>query len=124
MKSFIFSLLFMSTAIIAAAADTPSLTGDWTVHSNIGGNESDMTCSFTQKDKDLSGICKTHEGNVNIKGYVSDKDKKVMWTYKSEYNGSPLTVTYTGSLDTDKVTGTVKVEEFNVDGEFTATPSK
>ena len=122
MKSLFFSLLFASAALTVVAADNPSINGDWTIHSNIAGNESDMTCSFTQKDKDLTGTCKTHEGAVNIAGNVSDM--KVMWTYKAEYNGSPITLTYYGNLDSGKMNGTVNVEEYSVDGEFTAAPVK
>lgn len=44
--------------------------------------------------------------------------------YKSEYNGSPLTVKYDGALQSNKITGTVNVEEYGVDGDFTATLSK
>jgi hypothetical protein len=123
MKSLFFSLLFASAAMTVSAADNPSLSGDWTIHSNIAGNESDMTCSFKQKDKALTGTCKLDGGPVDITGNVSDK--RVMWTYKSEYNGSPITLTYYGNLESaEKISGRVNVEEYSVDGDFTAAPSK
>jgi hypothetical protein len=60
---------------------------------------------------------------VNISGKVDEK--KITWMYKSEYNGSPITVNYKGTLDsTTKITGTVNVEEYGAEGEFTATQSK
>ena len=47
------------------------------------------------------------------------------WKYESEYNGSPLTLTYTGTLDdSGKIAGSVDVDPFGVTGDFTATPSK
>ncbi len=125
MKSILFSVLLASSATIAiaTAADAPSLTGDWKVHISIVGNDSDMTCTFAQKEKDLTGSCKTDNGTVNITGSIDDK--KVNWTYKSEYNGGPITLDYAGTIESaEKITGSVKVEEYSVEGDFTATVSK
>jgi hypothetical protein len=51
---------------------------------------------------------------------------KVNWSFDSEYNGTPLTMNYTGTLDpaTSKIAGTVSVDPFGVDGDFTATSVK
>lgn len=121
MKS-LFSFLLASTAIVAAA-DNPSVDGKWQVHNSIVGNESDMTCTLTQKNGDLSGSCNGEQGTVNISGKVDGKN--VNWVYKSQYNGGPITLTYKGTLDSaNKITGTVTVEEYSVQGDFTATQSK
>jgi len=105
------------------AADASSVSGKWQVHNNIAGNESDMACTLTQKDADLTGTCSSSKGDVNISGKVDGKN--VNWVYKSEYNGGPITLTYKGSVEAaDKINGTVSVEEYGVDGEFTATQSK
>src|SRR5579875_3710311 len=96
MKSILFSILFVSAVVAVSAADHPPVTGNWDVHGDVAGNGFDLTCSFTQNDKDLSGTCKTDQGTVNAKGSVAEK--KVNWTYKSEYNGGPITVTYEGKL--------------------------
>jgi hypothetical protein len=122
-------LLFLSVLLAAAAvasvraADTP-ITGKWQVHVSIAGNESDAECAFTQKDNDLTGSCKTSQGESKAVGKVDGK--KISWSYDSEYTGSPLTVKYDGTLDSAaaKITGTVRVEQFGVDGEFTATLTK
>ena len=51
--------------------------------------------------------------------------KKVTWKFDSEYNGTPLTLTYTATLDdSNKISGSVEVEPFGVSGDFTATPVK
>jgi hypothetical protein len=116
-------VLLASVVITASAADNSSVTGRWKVHNNIAGNESDMACSFIQKDKDLAGTCQSDNGTVKISGTVDSR--KVSWTYKSEHDGSPITLTYGGNLDSpDKMSGTVKVEEYGVDGEFTAAAAK
>jgi len=115
------ALLLFALAVSAAGAD-PAVSGKWQVHQSIVGNESDMICNFTQTAGELSGSCDVRDFSVKISGKVDNK--KVSWTYKSEYNGSPLTVNYTGTLESSKITGTVSVPEYSVDGEFTATQSK
>jgi hypothetical protein len=121
-KSLIASLLvFAATSALAAGA--PTLTGQWSIHNNIAGNESDQECKFVQTEAKLTGTCTGADKNVEIKGSVDGK--KITWKYDSEYNGTPLTMTYTGTLDdSGKIVGTVDVDPFGATGEFTATPSK
>ena len=75
------------------------------------------------KDKELTGTCNTDRGSVQITGKVDEKN--VTWKYQSEYNGSPLTVSFKGTMDSaTKIKGRVAAEEFGVEGDFTATQSK
>jgi hypothetical protein len=96
------------------------MTGTWTIHNNIMGNENERTCTVTQKESELNATC---GGSATLSGKI-DGDK-VTWRLKSEYNGSPITLDYTGHFNSDgKIVGTVTVNEYNVEGEFTAFPSK
>jgi hypothetical protein len=110
-------------ATFAALAATPdSLTGKWTIHSSIAGNESDMTCSFTRADAKLTGSCKGDK-DIPITGGVDGS--KVTWKYDTEHDGTPLTLTYAGTLsDSEKFSGSVDVQPYGITGDFTATPSK
>ncbi len=113
-------LLFASSAF---AAGVPSLTGDWTIHNSVAGNESDRECKFVQTDNKISGSCKHEDKELPVTGTVDGN--KATWTYDADYNGTPITLTYTATLgDSDKIVGSVDVAPFNVTGEFTATPSK
>jgi hypothetical protein len=113
-------LLFASSAF---AAGTPSLTGQWSIHNNIAGSESDQECKFTLKDQQLSGTCISDGKEAPVTGSVDGK--KVTWKYSSDYNGSPLTLVYTASLDDpDKISGSVEVQPYGVTGGFTAVRSK
>jgi hypothetical protein len=118
------ALLLLACAVAFAHAQdsSSSVTGKWKVHSSIAGNESDSECTFTQKDNDLTGTCALEQINVKIAGKVDGK--KVNWSYDTEYNGNPLTVKYNGTLDAGKITGDVLVVQYEVTGDFTATPSK
>ncbi len=124
MRTLLVWALLASAAITRMAADNSSLNGKWTIHNNVMGNESDMNCTFTQQDKDLSGTCTSDNGDGKFTGKIDGT--KVTWSYLSQYNGDPLTMTYTGTLDpaAGKIAGTVNVEQFGVDGDFTATPVK
>ena len=123
MKTLLLSLLFAATAAVAPAADNPSISGKWQVHTSISGNESDQVCTFIQKDDSLAGNCATDRGTFEISGKISGT--KVTWSYKSEYNGTPLTVKHDGTLNTATgIKGSVEVPEFAVQGDFTATQSK
>jgi hypothetical protein len=123
MRRLLLSMLLASAASVSLAADNASLSGKWKVHSTVAGNESDLECTFTQKDNDLSGTCTTDSGDKNITGKVDGA--KISWSYDADYNGTPLTVKYSGTLDSDgKLAGGVHVDPFDVDGDFTATAPK
>lgn len=114
------AVLFL--CVVAVAADQSSVAGKWQIHSTVAGTEYDITCTFAQKDADLTGTCDTDQGSKDLTGKV-DADK-ITWSYKSEYNGTPLTVNHEGTLKDDKISGTVDVPEFSVTGDFAATRAK
>lgn len=119
-------LLTTSTLLFAAsafAAGAPNLNGQWNVHNSIAGNESDQACKFVLTDNKLTGTCKGNDKDVQITGSVDGKT--LTWKYDSEYNGSPLTLTYTATMDdSDQISGSVEVDPYGVTGDFTATPTK
>jgi opacity protein-like surface antigen len=118
--------LFVSAALLASsafAAAAPSLTGQWTIHNSVAGNESDQVCKFVQTDNKITGTCKGADNDVPVNGTVDGN--KATWKYDMDYNGTPLTLTYTATLDdSGKVAGSVEVQPFGVSGDFTATPLK
>ena len=122
MKAFLSAVILVSTASLAAA-DPSSFAGKWQVHNDIAGNISEFTCTFEQNGTELAGDCVTAENTIKITGTV--EEQKISWVFKSEYNGSPITLTYKGSLNEEqKIEGTVFVEEYSAEGNFTATQTK
>lgn len=120
-KSFVVALFACGSSTFALAA--PNMTGNWAVHRNVVGNESDSTCTFVQKEAAITGSCKSESKDVPVTGSV--EGNKVTWSYTVDYQGSPLTMTYTATVDdSGKVAGSVDVQPFGVTGEFTATPMK
>jgi hypothetical protein len=120
MRSLLLTFLLAAGAVVAYGADSAPLTGNWQVHTSGAGQESDYACTITQKDTDLSGSCTPDEGTVQISGNVAGK--AVTWTYKGQYG----TISFKGTLDdtAKKITGTVKAEDYGIEGEFSASQSK
>ena len=117
-----FALRFVLAVLVAAGvaqARTPSsLNGKWKIHT-VMVQESDSTCTFTQTNSDLTGECEGDNGKYNVTGKV--EGNKVSWSFKTDYNGSPLTVSYEGTISSDgKITGASHVAEMSLDGDFTA----
>jgi hypothetical protein len=115
------ALLFASSAFAAGA---PGITGQWSIHNSIAGNDSDQQCAFTVADNKINGTCKGNDDKtVQVTGSI-DGDK-LTWKYEMDYNGTALTLVYTATGgDADKITGSVEVQPFGVTGDFSATPSK
>src|SRR5260370_196545 len=111
------ALLFASFAFAA-----PNLTGKWTIHNSIAGNENDQECKFVVTDNKITGSCKSQDKDLLVTGTVDGN--KVSWQYQSEYNGTPLTLIYTANLDgSGKIAGTVEVQPYGVTGDFAAAKS-
>ena len=116
-------LLAISAFLCASSAfAAPNLTGKWTIHNNIAGNENDQVCQLAESDNKITGSCNSQDKDLPITGTVDGN--KVTWQYQSDYNGTPLTLIYTATLDdSGKIAGTVEVRPFGVTGDFTATPA-
>jgi len=118
MKLSLALLALLTASTLLGAQTTSSITGKWKVHT-VMVQESDSTCTFTQKDTELTGTCEGDNGKNDITGKVDGN--KVTWSFKTDYNGSPLTVSYEGKLDSDeKMAGAAHVAEMGLDGDFTA----
>ena len=122
MKTFLPATLAALLSTVTLSAADP-VSGTWQVHQNIVGNESDMACTFSQTGDDLAGTCDGDNGTMKLTGKVSEK--KVSWTIQFDYNGTPLTLKYSGTLTSaTKMNGTVSVDPYQVEGEFSAIPAK
>jgi hypothetical protein len=118
---FLICLLLLASVVLAA--DASPVVGTWKMHTSIAGNENDQECTFTQKDTTLGGTCKTEKGDLALKGTVDGK--KVSWQYEVEFNGSPLTLVFTGTLEpATRMSGTIEVQPMGVPGDFTALKAK
>ncbi len=123
MRLFLLSSLAVLSAGLTFAAEASPFDGKWQVYTSIAGNDNEMTCTITVTDKVLSGKCASERGEIVITGKVDGN--KASWSYKTDYQGSPLTVVYDGTLNpATGIQGGVNVAEFGVTGEFSAKQAK
>ena len=123
MKTLQKSLLAVIASALSLAADAPSVTGKWNISLSIGGTDNTLACTFAQKDSAVTGKCISDNGTVEIAGKVDGNN--VAWSYKSEYQGTPLTVKYAGAMvSASVIKGSVEVPEYGVTGDFTANRSE
>jgi hypothetical protein len=121
MRMSLLFIMFMAIAVDAAAADIPSLAGKWAVHMNIAGNEADLSCTFSQKENELSGNCTGDQASGPIKGAI--EGSKAKWTMQNEKNNTAIE--YDGTVGSDgKITGKNNVPQYSVGGDFSATRVK
>lgn len=118
-----FALIFLCAMATSAVAADVSIAGKWNVSTSVAGNEGSMVCTFTQKETTLTGTCTGDDGDHAVAGKV--EGNKVSWTYKAEYNGQPLTLAFSGNVNSDtKFSGTLDVDPMGVTGDFTARRAK
>ena len=118
----LFSSLFSALVVVPAAvfaAQPAAVGGKWKVNANIAGTASEITCTFAQKEAELSGTCVGDQGPLTVAGKVDGKT--VTWQFTTMWEGQALTVIYSGTLEADKISGGVDVQPIGVSGEFTAT---
>jgi hypothetical protein len=113
--------LFVLICLPALADD---VSGVWKVDGTVADMPVNTNCTLKQTDTAISGICKLSVGNtadqtLDIKGEI--KDKQVTWTYQLDYEGTPYTLTYTGTLDSaTSIKGSIAVDPSDSKGDFTA----
>jgi hypothetical protein len=94
-------------------------SGVWTISGDIQGYPLHETCSLTVQNKVLSGSCKGEGKAYDVTGTTDGG--YVTFKHGGEYNGSPLTMTYSGTVsDQGLLRGSVDVDPMNASGNFTA----
>lgn len=116
----ILSLLALSSSVMLFAQAQPTVPGTWTVTGDVQGYPLSETCVFTQTKDKMTGSCTDSDGKVRDTT-VTVTDKKVVFSHAGEYQGSDLTLTYSGTLnDKGELAGDIDVQPLNYQGSFTA----
>ena len=110
-------------AALHASPANDSLSGTWQVTGDVMGNPIDQSCALKQTGATLGGSCVGNTGEkLEVTGEV--KDGKVVFRYKTDYQGQPLTIVYTATaVSARQLKGTVDVQPMSVSGTFTASPA-
>ena len=106
--------LLIALLLVACHAQTPAqdaqkpidVTGVWesTVESPQGSLTS--TATYKQNGEELTGTHVGQLGELQLKGTV--KGKAIAYTITVDMGGQQLTITYSGTVDGDTITGTAE----------------
>jgi hypothetical protein len=118
--------MLLTLAFLAAlhtVAPVDSINGSWHLKGDVAGNALDTVCELKQSGTSLTGACTNDKGEVQpITGQIADG--KITFKHGGDYQGTELTITYSGKLETPtQLKGTIDVAPFSVAGTFTAEPS-
>jgi hypothetical protein len=118
------SALGQATVPAAPAAVLPA-NGTWKVTGDVQGVSVAMTCMLTLgADQTITGNCTDNTGSASTPHPVTGtvKDHTLSWAFNSDYQGTPITVNLTGTVDATgaKMAGTIAVDPMAADGDFTA----
>jgi hypothetical protein len=76
------------------------LTGKWLFNVTTDAGSGTPTVTFKQKGDSLTGHYSSQTlGEADLKGTVTDR--KISFTFRVELQGTPLIVTYTGTIDSN-----------------------
>lgn len=121
------SMLLWSLLAVQAAPAAPSaapapaqVAGAWALATEVHGNTSAPSCTFKQEGTALTGTCTSPEGaDQPATGEVTEK--KVKFKYDIVWDGSPLTLHFNGTLESEtEMKGAIDVQPMGVAGGFTA----
>ena len=106
-------VLLISMPVVVMAADArPDLTGNWEIHSSVGGRiPITVNCALVQEGATLSGTCTPVMENPEpaaLTGSVSVDNAQ--WGYEVVFNGNPGTVAFQADVVTaDGMLGTLNL---------------
>jgi hypothetical protein len=109
-------LIFSTTTLLAQ----PPIPGAWSISGDVQGYPISETCTFTQTGDKVTGSCvdsdsKKRDTTIAIDG------QKVIFVHDGEYEGQPLTLTYSGTWnDKGELSGVIDVKPLGYSGTFTA----
>src|ERR1044071_4920941 len=97
-----FSVLAIAVVCSATASAQKSIAGEWNATFNTPGGPQPLTLVFKVDGEKITGTAKRSRGDVPIAGTIKGSD--ITFAYSIDYNGNPVTITFTGKVkdDTDR----------------------
>ena len=124
LKSFILSIALLASALTIFAAPAgpyaDEVTGKWSLALQVPGETVDVVLDLKQEGESVTGtLASSHASGKIDKG--SYKEKKLSATATVDLQGSPAEVQIDGTVDGEKITGSMTVQGL---GSFPYTGSK
>ena len=104
----IFALVFVLAFTISVSAQK-SIAGEWDATFNTPGGPQPLTLIFKVDGEKITGTAKRSRGDVAIAGTIKGDD--ISFAYSIDYNGNPVTITFTGKVKGDTMGGSVSFND-------------
>ncbi len=105
MKKVLLAVAFSLSALTTAAAQ--SVAGEWDASMNTPGGPRPFKILFVQEGEKLTGTVKRATGDVPLEGTI--KGTAVKFRYMISYNGNPLSMEVTSTLDGNAMKGSIDI---------------
>jgi hypothetical protein len=116
-KLFLFGFLFLGLFAVTASAQSKSVAGEWDGAFETPGGDRPFKVVLKVDGDKVTGTAKRSSGDVPLQGTIKGKD--ITFSYTISYNGNNLTMSFAGTVDGDKMTGSVSFGG-NADAPWTA----
>ena len=94
---------------IGIAAQSSSVAGEWDASMNTPGGPRPIKLILKVDGEKLTGTAKRASGDVAITGTIKGDD--IAFGYTIDYNGSAVTLTFTGKVKGDSMYGSVQFND-------------
>ena len=115
MKSILKSFLIMNALALAQMAAAADVSGTWKMSIEMQAGTSSPVFVLTQKGETITGNYKGEFGEAPVIGTIKGNDLSL--AYRTEVQGVPLDVTYTGTVEGNTMSGKLLLVGFG-DGTF------
>lgn len=105
MKKVLLAVALSFSALSTAAAQ--SVAGEWDASMNTPGGPRPFKILFMQEGEKLSGTVKRATGDVPLEGTI--KGTAVKFRYMISYNGNPLSMEVSSTLDGNAMKGSIDI---------------
>lgn len=126
MKQLLFSSVFvLGLALVFTGVSTAQKTvaGEWDATFNTPGGPQPLKLIFKVDGEKLTGTAKRSRGDVALTGTIKGDD--ITFAYTIDYNGNPVTLTFSGKVKGDAMSGSVSFNDSaSDDWSATRTPAQ
>jgi hypothetical protein len=102
---FTFFAIALAFAFADGASAQKTVAGEWNAEFNTPGGPQPLTLIIKVDREKITGTAKRSRGDVPITGTLKGED--ISFGYTVEYNGNAVTLTFTGKVKGDTMSGTV-----------------
>lgn len=95
----------LALIFVGTAKAQKSVEGEWDAVFNTPGGPRPFKLVLKVDGEKLTGTAKRSSGDVPVAGTIKGAD--ISFSYTISYNGNAVTLTYTGKVDGDAMSGTV-----------------